>query len=287
MNISFIGMGIMGLPMSKNLHESGYLTKVYNRTKEKAEYYNDTNVKICDNLLEVSEEADVIFIMVSDSKDVEEVILGEDGVINKAKKNSIIVDLSSINPEVTKKIGEELKKKDIEFVDAPVSGGEKGAIEGKLSIMVGGEEETIKSVMPYLEVMGGNVTHVGALGSGGYTKIVNQIIVAVGIQSIAEAFHLAQKSDLDFEVLYNAIRNGLAGSNVLDQKINNLIDENFEPGFKIKLHLKDLNNALKVAEEKNVELPVTSKVKSYMEDLNNEGMGELDHSSLYKYISEK
>lgn len=284
MNISFIGLGIMGLPMSKNLHAAGYLQKVYNRTREKADFYKDTKVKIKDSPAKASEDADIIFIMVSNSQDVEDVILGSDGVIQSAKRGSIVVDMSSINPEVTKRIGETLGEKGINMVDAPVSGGEEGAINGKLAIMVGGEEKEVLPTLPYLEEMGGNITHVGPLGSGGYAKLANQIIVAMGLQSIAEAFYLAKQSNLNFETLYNAIHSGLAGSKVLDQKINNLSNQEYQPGFKIKLHLKDLNNALQVAEEKGIKLPITSKIQSFMDDMEKSGFGDLDHSSLYKYI---
>src|SRR5699024_450398 len=285
MNIAFIGLGIMGNPMARNLYKSGYLQKVYNRTAKKAEFYNTTNVKVADSPAQAAEGSDMIFIMVADSQDVEDVILGKNGVYSGIDKQSIVVDMSSINPETTKSIGEKLRKKDATLIDAPVSGGEQGAVDGSLAVMVGGDSTSVSKIFPYLEKMGSKITHVGPLGSGGYAKLANQVIVAMGLQSIAEAFYLAKQSGLDFEMLYEAIHSGLAGSNVLNQKINNLIDEEYQPGFKIRLHLKDINNALKAAEEKSIKLPITEKIQFFMEDMNSLDLGDLDHSSLYEYIS--
>lgn len=284
MRVSFIGLGIMGLPMAKNLHKARKLNKVFNRTKSRASFFVDTDVEIANSPAEAAKDADLIFVMVSDSKDVEEVILGEDGVIREVKEKAIVVDLSSINPEVTRKIGEELDRKMVTMVDAPVSGGEKGAIEGKLAIMVGGEQQTISTIHPYLQVMGKTITHLGPLGSGGYAKLANQIIVAIGLQSISEAFYLAKKKDIHLPTLYEAIRTGLAGSNVLDQKINNLHEEQYDPGFKVQLHLKDLNNVVEAAQEMGIVLPFTEQVRTTMEKMVDLGLGELDHSSLFDYL---
>lgn len=286
MKVSFIGLGIMGLPMAKHLYNDGYLYKVYNRTREKANYFQKKGILATNSPEEAAEGADIIITMVSNSNDVEEVILEEKGVIHSAKPGAIVIDMSSINPEVSKRIGIKLIERDVDFLDAPVSGGEKGAVERKLAIMVGGDKKVIDKVTKVLQVLGSPV-HVGHLGSGGYAKLANQIIVGLNIQAISEAFYLAKKADLDFGNLYEAIKNGLAKSGVLDQKIANLKEETFQPGFKIELHLKDLNNVLDAAESLDVDLPFTKQMKMVMESMVKEEMDQLDHSSLYAYLQKK
>lgn len=287
MNTTFIGLGIMGLPMSKNLYKKNYLQTVYNRTIHKTEFYNNTNVEIANSPKDAAKNADIIFIMVSDSSDVKEIVLGENGIIHTINSGSIVVDMSSINPEVTKRIAEQLRQKEAYMIDAPVSGGEQGAINGELAIMVGGKESHINKVHSHLDILGKSVVHIGPLGSGGYAKLINQIIVGLELEAIGEAFTLASKAGISFEKIYKAIRYGLAGSNVLDQKIGNIIDNQYEPGFKINLHLKDIRNALCAAEEQGIQLPVTKKVKSYMEEISKEGLGEADHSIMYSFLRNK
>jgi 2-hydroxy-3-oxopropionate reductase len=193
--------------------------------------------------------------------------------------------MSSINPEVSKNINEALNNVGVEFLDAPVSGGEKGAIEGTLSIMVGGKSNVLEKVEHILETMGSSIVLVGPVGAGGYAKLANQIIVGLNIQAMSEAFALSKKAGLDFEKLYKAISKGLAGSQVLDKKIHNLIQEDFTPGFKLELHLKDLNNALNASNSKNLTLPFTQELKEKMVEIVKEGQGESDHSVLYKFQS--
>ncbi|WP_252315945.1 NAD(P)-dependent oxidoreductase [Sinobaca sp. H24] len=287
MNISFIGLGIMGLPMAQHLQEKGDLFKVYNRTKKKADIFKETDVEIADSPKAAAEGADIVIVIVSDSADVKEVVLGEQGVIHGIKKDAIVVDMSSINPEVTKEIGGELEKSGAHLVDAPVSGGEKGAQNAALAIMCGGESAHIEKVKPYLDVMGKSVVHVGELGSGGYAKLANQVIVAIELQAVSEAIYLAKQADLDIDALYEAIRHGLAGSNVLDQKIDNFKKETYDPGFKVKLHLKDMNNALQAAEAQGITLPITSELQKFMKEMTESGLEELDHSALYQYLTAK
>lgn len=287
MNISFIGLGIMGLPMARHLQEQGHLYKVYNRTKKKADIFQDTKVEIADSPKAAAKGADIVIIMVSDSPDVKEVVLGEAGVINGVEKDAIVVDMSSINPEVTKEIGNELEKSGAHLIDAPVSGGEQGAKNAALAIMCGGESAHIEKVRPYLDMMGKSVVHVGGLGSGGYAKLANQVIVAIELQAVSEAFYLAKQAGLNSDALYQAIRHGLAGSNVLDQKIENVKNETYEPGFKVKLHLKDMNNALQAAKAQGITLPVTSELQKFMKEMTESGLEELDHSALYKYLTRK
>lgn len=287
MKVSFIGLGIMGAPMARHLHQAGYLYRVYNRTTSKTKPFEALGVAAAQTPQEAAVDADVIITMVSDSPDVEEVVLGEQGVIRGAKSGAIVVDMSSINPEVSKNIGAKLAEKGVEFLDAPVSGGEKGAIDGTLAIMLGGKEDVFQKVRPVLETMGSSIVHVGPLGAGGYAKLANQIIVGMNIQAMSEAFYLAKRAGLDFEKLYAAIRHGLAGSKVLDMKIDNLKKEQFQPGFKVALHLKDLNNALYAAQSQGISLSLTEEVQQMMQDMTEKGMGDLDHSALYRYISAK
>lgn len=286
MKVSFIGLGIMGLPMAKHLQKAGKLTKVYNRTRSKAGVFEGTDVQVANSPKEAAETADLVITMVSDSSDSEDVILGPEGVIHGAQPGAIIVDMSSINPEVSKQIGRRLGEKGIDFLDAPVSGGEQGAIAGALAIMVGGNKTSFQKVEPILKVFGKSVTHLGPLGMGGYAKLANQIIVGIEMQAMAEAFTLAKEAGLDFEALYEAIRYGLAGSHVLDQKIRNLIDGNFNPGFTIELHEKDLRNTLLAAKTLGISLPFTEQVRQMMHEMIEAGEGGLDHSGLYKRMGD-
>jgi 2-hydroxy-3-oxopropionate reductase len=214
------------------------------------------------------------------------VILGRDGVLQGAKNGSIIIDMSSIAPLVTIKISKEAEKKGVEMLDAPVSGGEKGAIQGTLAIMVGGKEEIFNKCRDIFNVLGKNITRVGDIGSGGFAKLVNQIIIAVNISAISEAFVFGKKAGLDPKKLYTAIRGGLAGSNILDAKIENILNGNFNPGFKLKLHRKDLNNVLTSAKDLNVPLPLTSIVQQIMISMINDEKGECDHSALINYFED-
>ena len=285
MKVSFIGLGIMGKPMAHNLLKKQSLDVVYNRTESKTIPFKEAGVEVANSPKEAAEKSDVLITMLSDSPDVEEVILGPNGVIEGVQNGSIVIDMSSINPEVSKKIGLQLEEKGAFLLDAPVSGGEKGAIDGTLAIMVGGDEAVLNHVLPVLNIVGSSVVRVGELGAGGYAKLANQIMVALHLEAMSEAFLLAKKADLDFHQLYNAIRGGLAGSHVLEQKIDHLIEEDFTPGFKVDLHLKDINNALQAAESQGIDLPYTKRIQKSMEEMAEQGYGDLDHSSLYSYLS--
>lgn len=282
--IGFIGLGIMGKPMAKNLLEAGYPLTVHNRNPLPVDELTTLGASKAESPKETAQKSDVIITMLPDSPDVEKVILGENGVIECAKSGTVIIDMSSIAPLVSKRIAAEIEKKGVEMLDAPVSGGETGAIQGTLAIMVGGKKEIFNKHLDILKVMGKSVVRVGDIGAGGFTKLANQIIVAINIAAISEALVLGEKAGLNPEFLYNAIRGGLAGSNVLDSKINNILKRNFKPGFKIKLHRKDLNNVLLTAKELDVPLPLTSLVQQMMVSLINEGKGEDDHSALINFI---
>jgi len=282
--IGFIGLGIMGRPMAKNLLKAGFSLVVYDLNKEAVEDVVKAGAASADSSRDVAQSTEVIIIMVPDSPEVREVVLGKDGVLEGVKSGSLVIDMSSINPLVSQEIARELKKKGVDMLDAPVSGGEPGAIQGTLAIMVGGEEKTYKECLKVFEPMGKNVVYVGPIGAGGFTKLVNQIIVALNIAAVGEAFTLGVKAGLDPQMIFQAIRGGLAGSTVLETKAPMIIGRNFKPGFKIKLHHKDLNNALSTAKDLKVPLPLTSFVQQILVSLLLDGKEENDHSAIATFF---
>jgi 2-hydroxy-3-oxopropionate reductase len=222
--------------------------------------------------------------MLPDGPEVEQAILGKDGVLEGAKAGTIVVDMSSISPMVSQKVAAACALKGVEFLDAPVSGGEPKAIDGTLAIMVGGEAGVFETVKPILEKMGSSVLLTGPVGAGNVTKLANQIMVACNIAAMGEALVLATRAGLDPEVVFNAVKGGLAGSTVLNAKAPMVIGRNFKPGFRIRLHQKDLRNALAAGESMNVPLPLTSMVQQMLITLMNDGKGDLDHSAIVNYI---
>ena len=281
--VCFIGLGIMGKPMAANLLKSGYSLIVFNRTREKMAALVEKGAVAADSISYCARRADVTITMLPDSSEVSEVILGGNGVAESAKPNATVIDMSSISPVVSQKIGEILREKNIDFLDAPVSGGESGAIAGTLAIMVGGSEAAFDKVKPILQTMGESVKRVGDIGAGNYAKLANQIIVALNIAAVGEAFALAQKAGLDPEALYDAIRNGLAGSRVLDAKVPKVMKRQFDPGFRLKLHQKDLKNVLETARQIHVPLPLTAIVQQMLTTLIADGKGDLDHGALVQF----
>jgi len=281
--VCFIGLGIMGKPMAANLLKSGYSLIVFNRTREKMAALVEKGAVAADSISYCARRADVTITMLPDSSEVSEVILGGNGVAESAKPNATVIDMSSISPVVSQKIGGILREKNIDFLDAPVSGGEPGAIAGTLAIMVGGSEAAFDKVKPILQTMGESVKRVGDIGAGNYAKLANQIIVALNIAAVGEAFALAQKAGLDPEALYDAIRNGLAGSRVLDAKVPKVMKRQFDPGFRLKLHQKDLKNVLETARQIHVPLPLTAIVQQMLTTLIADGKGDLDHGALVQF----
>ena len=284
--IGFIGLGIMGRPMAFNILKAGYPLSVYNRTPEKMDDIADSGAYKCENYEELSNRSDLIITMLPDSPEVEQVILDKNFLFPHLRGGTTIIDMSSIAPLVSQKISAELEKKKVKFLDAPVSGGEPGAIAGSLAIMVGGDEVLFKQCLPVLQTMGKNIVRVGPVGSGGLTKLVNQIIVALNIAAMGEAYTLAQKAGLNVENVFQAIRSGLAGSRVLDAKSPLVLQRQFQPGFKIKLHRKDLKNALRTGQDLNVELPLTSLVQKFIQNLCDNGKEDLDHSAIVQYFEQ-
>jgi 2-hydroxy-3-oxopropionate reductase len=270
--------------MAKNLLKAGFPLVVFSRSKGSVAELVKEGALSADSSKGVAERAELIITMLPDSPEVKEVVLGEGGVIQGVKPGAVVIDMSSINPLVTQEIARTLDVKGVKMLDAPVSGGETGAIQGTLAIMVGGEKKVFEDCLEILKAMGKNIVHVGGIGAGGYVKLVNQIIVALNIASVGEAFCLGVKAGLDPQVIYQAIRGGLAGSQVLETKAPMIFQRNFKPGFKIKLHQKDLQNALSTAKDLGVPLPLSSFVQQIFVSLRTEGRGDEDHSALATFF---
>lgn len=281
--IGFIGLGIMGRPMAKNLVKAGYALIVYDRNEAAVKELVDFGASRAGSSKEVAEVSDVVIIMVPNSPQVKEVACGEEGILEGAKSGTIIVDMSSIAPLASKKIHEMCKCKGVRMIDAPVSGGEPKAIDGSLSIMVGGEKCVFEEVYDILMVMGGSAVHCGDIGAGNTTKLANQVVVAANIAAVSEAFLLASQAGVDPQKVFEAIRGGLAGSTVMDAKVPMILEHNFNPGFKIDLHVKDLNNVVETAKELGTPLLLTEVVIGMLRDLQSDGYGSLDHSAIAKY----
>ena len=283
MKVGFIGLGIMGKPMSKNLVKAGHELVVFDFNKDAVAELVGAGAKAANSSAEVAAECDTIITMVPNSPHVRAVCLGENGISDTAKEGTVVIDMSSIDPVESKKIGADLAEKGIELMDAPVSGGEPKAIDGTLSVMVGGKKETFDKYYDLLMTMAGSVVYVGELGSGNVAKLANQVIVAINIAAVSEALTLAKKAGTDPELVYQAIRGGLAGSTVLDAKAPMMMDRNFKPGFRIELHIKDLNNALNAGHAVSAALPLTGELMEIMQSLKADGLEKEDHSSIVKF----
>ncbi|MEI2265722.1 2-hydroxy-3-oxopropionate reductase [Erwinia sp. CGal63] len=283
MKIGFIGLGIMGKPMSKNLIKAGYSLVVRDHNADSVAELVSQGATSADSAKAVAEQSDVIITMLPNSPHVKEVLLGEGGVIEGAKAGTIVIDMSSIAPLASREIHEELAKKGIALLDAPVSGGEPKAIDGTLSVMVGGDKELFDKCYDIMKAMAGSVVHTGEIGAGNVTKLANQVIVALNIAAMSEALTLATKAGVNPELVYQAIRGGLAGSTVLDAKAPMVMNRNFKPGFRIDLHIKDLANALDTSHGVGAQLPLTAAVMEMMQALKADGLGTADHSALACY----
>ncbi|TZE81470.1 2-hydroxy-3-oxopropionate reductase [Calorimonas adulescens] len=284
MKVGFIGLGIMGRPMAKNLIKAGYsLVVMGHRNRTPVEELVSLGAEEAKTPGDVGKLSDLVITMLPDSPEVREVVLGEDGLINGMRPGSILIDMSSISPAASKEISNELAKKGIRMMDAPVSGGEQGAIDGTLAIMVGGSESDFEECLPVLRAVGKSIVRVGDIGSGNTAKLVNQIIVAGNIAVMSEAFAMGVKAGADPERIYEAIKGGLAGSRVLDAKLPAILKRNFTPGFKLKLHIKDLKNALDEAHDIAAFLPITSMVMEMMQNLKADGKDEMDHAALVQF----
>jgi 2-hydroxy-3-oxopropionate reductase len=283
-SLGFIGLGIMGRPMVRNLLKAGYSVAVYDVAPAGIEAVVGDGAVPCASARDAAQGRDVIITMVPDGPEVEAAVLGSDGVLSGARRGAIIVDMSSISPIVSQRVGGACEAAGVEFLDAPVSGGEPKAVDGTLAIMVGGKKEVFDAVEPILKMMGASVTLTGPIGAGNVTKLANQIMVACNIAAMGEALTLASKAGLDPEIVFNAVRGGLAGSTVLNVKAPMVYERNFKPGFRVRLHHKDLRNALLAAESLHVSLPLTTAVQQMLVELIAEGKGDLDHSALVQVV---
>ncbi|HDN62359.1 hypothetical protein DRO28_01900 [Candidatus Bathyarchaeota archaeon] len=272
--IGFIGLGVMGKPMAMNLLKAGYPLTVWNRTRSKMEDLVKMGAAPGESPKDVAEKSDVVITMVTDSAAVEAVILGPSGVIEGVRPGMIVIDMSTISPSVTRRIAEKLKEKGVEMLDAPVSGGDIGAKQGTLSIMVGGSEEVFKECLPIFEVLGKRITYMGTNGMGQMTKLCNQVICALNIQAVCEGLILGAKAGLDLEKLLSVVTAGAAGSWMLSNLGPKIIKRDFEPGFKMVHQLKDLRLALAQASELNVPLPGTALVNQMFKAVEAAGLGE-------------
>jgi len=282
-NIGFIGLGIMGCPMAKNLLKKGYSLTVYDIVPEKVDELVAAGAKAGSSNKDVAEKSEIIITMLPNSPEVKEAVLGKNGVLDGARPGTILIDMSSIAPLASKEVSERAGEKKVVMLDAPVSGGEPKAVEGTLAIMVGGPAETFEEVRDILSVMGASVTRVGEIGSGNTTKLANQIIVALNIAAMSEAMVLATKAGVDPENVFKAIRGGLAGSTVLDAKMPLALKGNFKPGFRIELHIKDLANALDTAHELGVPVPLSGVVMEVLQALKVDGKGSDDHGGIIQF----
>jgi 2-hydroxy-3-oxopropionate reductase len=283
MKTGFIGLGIMGKPMAKNLLKAGYELVVCDTNPGPVKELVDLGAEAVSSPREVAAKCEVVLTMLPNSPHVRQVVLGENGVLETAKPGTIIVDMSSIAPFAAKEIAAKAAEKGVDMLDAPVSGGEPKAIDGTLSLMVGGKREVFDRCHEMLSKMGSSVVLCGDIGAGNTTKLANQIIVALNIAAMSEALVLGAKAGVNPETIYQAIRGGLAGSTVLEAKGPMVLSGNFKPGFRIELHIKDLANAIETAHEVGVPLPLTSQVMEIMQALKVDGKAGDDHSGIVQF----
>jgi 2-hydroxy-3-oxopropionate reductase len=284
--IAFIGLGIMGGHMAANLVAAGYDVTGYNRSRGKVDAFVEQGGKGADTIAEAVSDADVIITIVPDSPDVEAVAAGEDGLFAAAKDGAIWVDCSSIRPDVAVTLAEQAAEHGVKAVDAPVSGGEAGAVEATLSIMVGGDAEIVESVRPVLESMGKTVVHVGPSGSGQTVKAANQLIVAGTIELVAEALVFLEAYGVDTAAAIEVLAGGLAGNRILDRKGASMAAREFKPGFRVDLHHKDMGIILAAAREAGVAIPLGAHTAQLMQSLRQLGHGDLDHSALLLQVEQ-
>jgi 2-hydroxy-3-oxopropionate reductase len=285
MKIGFIGLGIMGKPMAKNLLKAGHEVVCYDIIRQNVDAVVSAGAKAASSSKAVAEQCPIIITMLPNSPHVKEAVLGTGGVLEGAKAGTILIDMSSIAPLASQEVAKACEQKGVKMIDAPVSGGEPKAIDGTLSIMVGGDESVFNSVKEILLKMGASAVHCGPIGAGNTTKLANQVIVACNIAAVAEAFTLARKAGVDPKRVFEAIKGGLAGSTVMNAKMPMILEGNFNPGFKIDLHIKDLNNALDTGHNVGSPLPLTAQVMEMMQTLRADGCGQNDHSGLAKYYA--
>src|SRR5262245_46565949 len=284
--IGFIGLGIMGKPMAKNLLKAGFPVVVHNRSRAKVDEVAKEGATPATSPKEVASAAEIVITMLPNSPDVELVALGPNGIKEGARPGQLFIDMSTINPIVSQKIALELSGLGVAMIDAPVSGGEKGAVEGALSIMAGGEPQDFERALPVFNALGKTITHMGPLSAGGFTKLANQIIVAINLTAIGEALVFGSKAGVDPQKMIRALAGGLAGSKCLDQKAEKILSGDFAPGFKIDLHSKDLNLIQDAARSVGVPIPTAAFVEQLFAALRVRGRGGLDHSGVITFFED-
>ncbi len=281
--VGFIGLGIMGLPQAINILKAGYDVIGFNRSRPAVDKFVAAGGRGASSVAEVAREADVILTMLPNWPEVKQIVLGKDGVADNARPGSLFIDMSSISPVVSREIHDELKERGLRMLDAPVSGGEPKAIDGTLAIMVGGSQADFDEALPVLKTMGATVTRIGDIGAGNICKLCNQILVAVNLASVSEALTFAAKSGVDPELVFQAIRGGLAGSTVMDAKAPMMIAGDIKPGGPLRYHVKDLKNTIDAALDVDMPLPLTALVREIMQACKADGLIDADHSCLVRY----
>jgi 2-hydroxy-3-oxopropionate reductase len=279
-NLGFIGLGIMGKPMAGHLVKAGHRVQVYDLNPEPLRDLSAKGAVACRSSKEVAEKSDIIILMVPDTPDVEQVLFGREGVAEGVKKGSVVVDMSSISPIATKEFSEKLQGLGVEMLDAPVSGGQVGAENATLSIMVGGKPEIFEKIKPFFEILGKNIVHIGNHGDGQTCKVANQIVVALTIEAVSEALVFASKAGADPRKVRQALLGGFAQSRILDQHGERIISRSFKPGFRIQLHRKDLNLALQAARQLGLSLPNTAMAQELFNAVVAQEGDQLDHSAM-------
>ncbi|WP_422477348.1 2-hydroxy-3-oxopropionate reductase [Pleomorphochaeta sp. DL1XJH-081] len=285
MKIGFIGLGIMGKPMAKNLLKAGHDVVVFDIMKANVDELVTAGATAGSSSADVASQVPLVITMLPNSPHVKSVVMGEKGVLEGASAGLKLVDMSSIAPLASQEIEKACAAKGVKMLDAPVSGGEPKAIDGSLAIMVGGDKALFEELKDILLVMGASAVHCGTIGAGNTTKLANQIIVGLNIAAVAEAFTMVKKAGVDPQLVFEAIKGGLAGSTVMNAKAPMMIEGNFKPGFKIDLHIKDLANAMDTGHGVGSPLPLTAAVREMMETLHADGFGQDDHSGLAKYYA--
>ena len=284
--IGFIGLGIMGKPMARNLIKAGYQLVVHNRSRAAVDELSKEGAQAASSSKDVAARSEIVITMLPDSPDAELVYDGENGIFAGAKPGMLLIDMSSISPVVARKLAEEAQEQGLDMIDAPVSGGEAGAISATLSIMIGGKSPAVERAMPIFQALGKNIVHVGEAGAGQVTKAANQMVVGTTIAIVSEALVLAAKAGVDPAKVRQALLGGFAQSKILEAHGQKMLERNFKPGFRIRLHEKDMKIALATGSEYGVPLMVTSQVAQMMTAMKSMDNGDLDHSGLVKFVEE-
>jgi 2-hydroxy-3-oxopropionate reductase len=284
--VGFIGLGVMGKPMARNLMKAGIELVVWSRTRASVDELAADGATAASSAREVSEKADVTILMLPDSPQVRDVLDGDDGLLAGAREGTLVIDMSTISPVVTREIAAECGERGIGWVDAPVSGGDVGAREATLSIMAGGSDEDFTRAKPLFEALGKTIVHVGPVGSGQVVKACNQVVVALTIEAVSEALVLGSKAGVDPATIIEVLSGGLAANKVMEVRGRNFLEHDFTPGFRVDLHHKDLGIALQTAREYGVALPNTAAVDQMLQALRSNGRGDRDHSALLTHIED-